>query len=283
VCFEVRAESAPAGEAALADAFDAGAAGLEERDGEAGAIWLLYAAAAAAPAVAAALARFAPAVRAAAAAAVPEEDWSERWKEGLAAIEISPLLRVRPSFVRTALARGQAEVVIDPAQAFGTGGHESTRLALEWIAELAPGLPPGARVLDVGCGSGVLALAALRLGAAQAVALDLDPLAAAAARENAAHNALSARTHVLLGTLAALRPVGFALVVANLLRSELLPLLGDIAQRTAREGHAVLSGLLAAELPRVEEACARAGLRRLAARERADASGERWAALLTAR
>lgn len=283
VSFSVQAESRQAAEAALADAFEAGASGAEERDGADGSAptWLLYAPAATAPAVGRALAAHAPAVRAAAPALVPEEDWSERWKRGLRAIEVSPRLRVRPSFV--AAAAGRAEIAIDPGQAFGTGAHASTRLALECIDALAPDLSSGARVLDVGCGSGVLALAALRLGAARAVGLDLDPLAVAAARENAAANALGARLHLLLGPIDALGGAAFELVVANLLRSEMLPLLPAIAARTRSSGQVVLSGLLEEEAPALLEACARVGLRRRAERGRSDASGGRWRALVMRR
>jgi ribosomal protein L11 methyltransferase len=283
VSFALEADAAQAAEAALADAFEAGASGAEQRDGADGRAptWKLYAPAAAAPAVARALAAHAPAVRAAAPQAVPEEDWSERWKRGLRAIEVSPRLRVRPSFV--AAAADRAEIAIDPGQAFGTGAHASTRLALELIDALAPRLPAGARVLDVGCGSGVLALAALRLGAARAVGLDLDPLAVAAARANATANALGARLDLVLGPIDALGAATFELVVANLLRSEMLPLLPAIAARTRRSGHAVLSGLLEGEVPGVVEACARVGLRRQSERGRGDASGGRWSALLMRR
>ena len=92
-----------------------------------------------------------------------------------------------------------------------------------------PGLAPGARILDVGAGSGILALAALRLGPGSAVAFDLDPLAAAASRENAVANGLAGRLEVFMGPLEALRPTPFDLVLANLLKTELLPLVEGIA------------------------------------------------------
>ena len=231
-----------------------------------------------------AAARCGPGVAVSAAEPVAEEDWAETWKRGLAAVEVSPRLLVRPSFVAPAApVAGRAELVIDPGQAFGTGGHESTRLALEWVDALAPALPAGARALDVGCGTGVLALAALRLGAARAVAIDLDLAAARAARENAARNGLSARCAVAAATPAALAPARFELVLANLLRTELLPLLPDLAARIAPNGHAVVSGLVAGERAEVERALAACGLRALGERTRDDLGGTRWIALLTAR
>lgn len=219
----------------------------------------------------------------AAPAPVASTDWSEAWKRGLGPSVISPRLVVRPSFSGFAARPGQAELVIDPGQAFGTGAHESTRLALEWIDVLAPALPAQARVLDVGCGSGVLALAAARLGACRAVACDLDPLAAEATRANARANALGDRIAVFVGSLAALGAVRFELVVANLLRPELLPLLDEIAERTLPGGFAVFSGLLVGEGPEVEDALRAAGLEPVATRERSDASGEGWRAWLTRR
>ncbi len=281
MAFELRAEPPEAAEPALADAFEAGAAGLEEREGKGGATWVLYAPAERAEAVAGACAAHAPAVWSSEPRPVPEQDWSERWKQGLEPIELGSALCVRPSFVAGAAGAETPELVIDPGQAFGTGGHASTRLALEWVVQLAPGLPPGARVLDVGCGTGVLALAALRLGARRAVALDLDPLAARAARDNAAANGLESGLLVLCGPVDALRPAAFELVVANLLRRELLPLLPGIAAQLADAGHLVLSGLLAHEAGAVTEACERVGLTASGERGLLDANGDRWVSLLT--
>jgi ribosomal protein L11 methyltransferase len=245
---------------------------------------LLYAPAAAAAAVVRAVraALLAP-ERVAEPEPVEEVDWSQAWRTGLGVLSISPRLRVRPSFAEEPPAPGQAELVIDPGQAFGTGGHASTRLALEWVAELAPRLAPGARVLDVGTGSGVLALAALRLSEARAVGLDLDPLATEAAAENARRNGLAARLDLVRGSVAALAAAGFDLVLANLLRSEALPLLAGLAARTRPGGHAVFSGLLAGEGEEFRRALAAAGLHTQGERRQLDPSGESWLALLTAR
>src|SRR5262249_18285588 len=126
----------------------------------------------------------------------PEVDWSTAWRSGLEAIEISPRLMVRPPFAKAELQSGQACVVIEPGQAFGTGGHSSSRLALELLDALERERVEGARVLDVGCGSGVLALAALALGARSAVGFDRDLLAVRAARANAHENRSSAQFRV---------------------------------------------------------------------------------------
>jgi ribosomal protein L11 methyltransferase len=273
-----------AGDRAAAEAYEAGAVGLEEVDMEDGIALLLYAPVAAADRVRHAVAsRLGDATRVGKVEAVPDLDWSERWKAGLTAVVISPRLLIRPSFVSTTLAAGQQEVLIDPGQAFGSGGHASTRLALEWIDALAPELKAGARVLDVGCGSGVLALAALRLADVSAVALDRDPLAAQATRANARANGFAAGIHVVTGSLAALRPAGFDLVVANLLRSELLPLVSALAAQTRPGGQAVFSGLLAGERDRAETALAGVGFGTPRVRQAEDADGECWVSLLMRR
>ena len=265
-------------------AYEAGALGLEQREDTSGVTLLLYVPAEAAHALRKVLAGAQPApLELGAIEPVPDVDWSERWKRGLGASVISERLVVRPSFVAHALAPGQVEVVIDPGQAFGTGIHESTRLALEWIDRLVPGLAAGARVLDVGTGSGVLALAAAALAPVHVVAFDLDPVAAHEAQLNAERAGSADRVRVFSGELRALAAPPFDLVVANLLCSEALPLLGEIAARTRPQAHAVFSGLLATEMEIFCEALKTAGFTAMDVREREDASGERWAAVLTRR
>ncbi|MCH2170960.1 50S ribosomal protein L11 methyltransferase [Myxococcota bacterium] len=216
---------------------------------------------------------------------VPEVDWTERWKEGLQSTVVSPRLLVRPSFVASTAQEGQREIVIDPGQAFGTGGHASTLLALEWIDLLAERFSPRIRIrlLDVGTGTGVLALCAARVIGAQAVAFDLDGLCPKAARDNARANGLEDRLLLFTGSLDALRSSPFDLVVANLLSSELLPIIGSVARATRMGGTAVFSGLLAEECSRVETALASVGLPCVARRFRTDAAGVRWAGLLSHR
>jgi ribosomal protein L11 methyltransferase len=268
----------------LAEAVEVGALGAEESEGR----LCLYVPLAAAEAVRAALAGLAglAGLRVGPAEAVAERVWSEAWREGLEAIVISPRLLVRPSFRAAPPGFAGAELVIEPGQAFGTGGHASTRLALDALDTLPAEAVAGAHALDVGCGSGVLALAALALGAARALGCDLDPLAPAAAREAAARNGLSARLTLYTGSLAALSPGrdgSFSLILANLLRRELAPLLPRLARLAQPGGRVVLSGLLVAERAEIERALEGAGLRVLAAREASDPSGDAWLALVATR
>jgi ribosomal protein L11 methyltransferase len=137
-------------------------------------------------------------------------------------------------------------------------------------------------VLDVGCGSGVLALAALALGAGAAVACDLDPIAARETRENAARNGLAGLV-AFTGSLDALGPGRFDVVVANMIRRELQPLLPELVARTAPGGALVVAGLLAGEREAMEAALRALGARSAAPRVRADAGGDAWLALTATR
>jgi ribosomal protein L11 methyltransferase len=285
VCLRVRARPGPEAERVVAEAWAAGASGVEERDGGAGASeLLLYAPAARADAVARALLEcLGASVAIGAPEPVPPLDWSTRWRDGLAAIAISSRLAIRPSFVALAPRPGQRVVVVDPGQAFGTGGHASTRLALGLVDELAASRPSGWSALDVGTGSGVLALAALRLGAGRAVGCDLDRAALAEARSNAAANGLAGELCLFAGTLDAVGPARFDAVLANLLRRELAPLLPAIARLVAAGGAALLAGLLVEERAEIEAGLAQVGLRVVAAREADDPAGERWLGLTATR
>ncbi len=274
-CVEI-ATSRVRAERVAAEVFAAGASGLEERECGDGILLLVYAPTAQVESVRCA-ARAADADAAIARAEiVVERDWPETWKEGLAPVVISPRLVVRPPFATHALAPGQREVVIEPRQAFGTGAHDSTALALALLdARLAASRP--LRILDVGSGSGVLAIAALQLGAGHALACDLDPIAARETRENAVRNGVGARLACFTGSLDALGPRAgtFDVVIANVISSELRPILAALVRRVAAGGVAIFSGLLAAEHAPIAAALASHGLHVLEARHQLDATPPR--------
>jgi ribosomal protein L11 methyltransferase len=197
------------------------------------------------------------------------DDWSERWKRFHRPVEVSGRrgrMRIRPPWEPPALADG-VDVVIDPGQAFGTGAHDSTRLCLELLLELEP----AGALADWGCGSGVLAIAAARLGWAPVLACDHDPAAVEATRANALANGVP----YVAVTRADLRRVEGSwapVVVANLVR----PLLLDVAARMSRPPrHLIASGLLREEAAEVASAFARHGLREAGRRDGGD-----WTALL---
>jgi ribosomal protein L11 methyltransferase len=197
-------------------------------------------------------------------AEVPDEDWGETWKKGLGPMVIGRAF-VRPSWVDAPVPPGLAEVVLDPGMAFGTGTHPTTSLCLAGLSELLAARP-GAAVLDVGTGSGLLAIAARKLGAGRVTGNDNDPVAVAVARENAARNGVP---EVAL-TEAALPAIGgaFDLVVANILANTLVELAPEIAARLAPGGAVLLSGILTPQEDEVRAAYLAQGLRPLAGGDR---------------
>jgi ribosomal protein L11 methyltransferase len=198
------------------------------------------------------------------------DDWSERWKAFHHPLVLGDRLAVRTPW-ETRIEGVAIEIVIDPAQAFGTGAHATTRLCLELLLDLADASPERGAVLDLGCGSGVLAIAAAKLGYGPVTAVDLDPLSVEATRENAAVNGVTldvARCDLRHDPIPA-APV----VLANLLR----PLLLDDAARLPEPAPRMLiaSGLLIHEADEIVAAFASHGLRERDRRERGE-----WAALL---
>jgi len=169
-------------------------------------------------------------------AVLEEQDWVRLTQSQFKPIRITERLWIIPSWER-APQPGAINLRLDPGVAFGTGSHPTTRLCLQWLAS---SLPSDANVLDYGCGSGILAIAALRLGATSADGVDIDPQALVAARDNASQNAVTARFHAPGG-----EPLGpYRVVVANILANPLITLAPVLAARTQLHGSVVLSGIL---------------------------------------
>lgn len=176
-----------------------------------------------------------------------DRDWNAEWEAGLEPIEAGPFV-IAPSWTEIPVDLSSRPVLrIDPKMAFGTGYHETTRIVLRLLPDA---VAPGARVLDVGTGTGVLALAALVLGAESALGVDIDPWSVANGHENAARNGLADRFEVREGSTDVVPERGFDLLIANIIRSILEPLVPDIVERTAPHAPILLSGLLAAESDR---------------------------------
>jgi ribosomal protein L11 methyltransferase len=199
---------------------------------------------------------------------VDDADWADAWKAHYVPQRIGRLLVV-PSWLVDDQAMGSDElpIVLDPGMAFGTGLHPTTRACLLLLQDLAP-MPP--RVLDVGIGSGILALAALRLGAASVHGVDTDPLAVEAALANARRNGLGGRLTAECGTLPAVTPERFPLVVANLVASVLVDLAPRLVAHLAPGGLMVVGGIIAPRADEVVGSMASAGLRITARRDDED-------------
>ena len=170
-----------------------------------------------------------------------EEDWLDAWKRHFQPLPVGQRLIVIPAWQPYEPEEGQIPIIIEPGMAFGTGLHPSTRLALQLLES---SVRPGARVLDVGTGSGILAIAAARLGAVEVVATDIDPQAVAAARENIARNELTAKVQVHEGSFPA-RRTPFDVVVVNILHHVILNLLDQGLWEYVRPGgDLLLSGII---------------------------------------
>ena len=167
---------------------------------------------------------------------VGEQDWVRLTQAQFEPIRISDRLWVIPSW-HSAPDPGAINLLVDPGLAFGTGSHPTTRLCLQWLEATITG---GESVLDYGCGSGILAIAAMRLGAASATGTDLDPQALVASRSNAALNSVQCDFHAP----DALRACEYDIVVANILTNPLRILAPALAARTRTGGRIVLSGIL---------------------------------------
>ncbi|MDR0476555.1 MAG: 50S ribosomal protein L11 methyltransferase [Desulfobulbaceae bacterium] len=173
---------------------------------------------------------------------LPAQDWGSRWKEHFHPFTLTPGLVIAPTWKEYAARPTEKVIVMDPGMAFGTGHHATTSMAAALLLET---VAAGAEtVLDVGCGTGILAMAAALFGAGQVLAIDNDPLAVTAARENVARNDLSAKIGISGDNLSSLSG-NFHIVIANIVYDVLLDLALDMVRLTAPGGALILSGILA--------------------------------------
>lgn len=194
-----------------------------------------------------------------------EENWAETWKLHFKPLHVADSLWILPPWEK--VPPGELAVVIEPGMAFGTGGHATTALCLAGLVDTLR-RRPGAAVLDVGCGSGILGIAAAKLGAGRVVMIDNDPVAVSVANENAEKNGV-------FGIEVSGTPVGeladrFPVVVANILAVTLIELADEVAARVADGGELLLSGILVDQAPDVIRAYEERGLRLREQREEGD-------------
>ena len=179
--------------------------------------------------------------------------WGEAWKEYFKPLRISPHLVVKPPWEPYRPKKKDVVVEIDPGMAFGTGSHPTTRMCLQVLEEVMRNGARAPSVLDVGTGSGILAIAARKLGARHIVAVDIDPVAIQGARENAALNEVRTGIHFRVGSLEGIRRT-FDLVLANLLPQELLGLVPALARRVSPMGAVIVSGFLGRQKKEIAKA-----------------------------
>ena len=188
-------------------------------------------------------------------AGVAQEDWQNGWRKYYHPMEIGRRLAVVPSW--QAYDTDRVKLLLDPGLAFGTGGHETTSLCLEALDELTAG---GERVLDIGTGSGILAIAALKLGAACAEGVDIDPVAVRTACEDAALDGVAGQFTGLVGDLSDKASGTYQIITANIVANAIISLAPAVPGLLAEGGHFIASGIIDTRAQEVAEALAKAGL-----------------------
>jgi len=191
---------------------------------------------------------------------LPKEEWAESWKHHFYVQHIGERIVIVPSWIEYAPQAREIVIHLDPGLAFGTGLHPTTRLCLQAMEHI---LTPGDTVLDVGTGSGILSIAAAKMGSPSVLALDTDLLAAKVARQNVELNAVSHQIHVVRGSIATspvglalsscadaslptctLRTNGYDLTVANIIAEVIVELAEALAASLAPNGHLIVSGII---------------------------------------
>lgn len=207
---------------------------------------------------------------------VPAEDWLAAYRERVRAFAVGRGWWIDPHpTAPTPAPAGRSRLVMPPRMAFGSGSHESTRLALEALEEIE--LAADA-VLDVGTGSGILAIAAERAGAGAVIALDNDPTAVWVAREIALLQDLPVGVQLVVGSLDCVAGRSFGVILCNMITEQFVPLIGALERLLSPTGLLVLSGLMAGESAEVERALAGASLH-----VRARLSAGEWTSLTAER
>jgi ribosomal protein L11 methyltransferase len=189
---------------------------------------------------------------------ISEEDWANNWRRYFKPTEIGQRLTICPSWEQYDNSAGRTVLTIDPGAAFGTGTHDTTRLCLQALDGLVQG---GESLLDVGCGSGILAVAGVLLGCKNAVGVDIDPIAASVAAENAALNGVSDRTQFVCGDLTDKISGTYDLICANIVADVIIRLCDTIGQFMHAGTRLLCSGIIDTREQDVLDALAAHGLR----------------------
>jgi len=172
---------------------------------------------------------------------VADEDWSENWKKYYKPFRIGSHLVVKPTWEPYTARKGDLVIELDPGMAFGTGTHETTNMCMQLPEKH---LSSGLRVMDVGTGSGILAIAAARLGATDILAIDIDPDAVKVAKENVALNGVEKQVRVVVGDLCKSEAMPCELAVANIVADAICMLAGPLTRHLVKDGLLICSGII---------------------------------------
>ena len=182
---------------------------------------------------------------------IQNQNWNRQWEESIQPVDVSEKIVITPSWHAVPENGKRVVLVIDPKMSFGTGYHESTRLMLRMIERY---ITPNSFVLDVGTGTGILAIAAVKFGSRFAIAIDIDEWSQVNAKENAVRNGCEQRIDIRLGSLDVVDESGFDFILANITRVTITELLPPMAGKLGNNGMFLLSGLLADDKEVIESA-----------------------------
>ncbi len=187
---------------------------------------------------------------------VRDEDWSENWKKWYKPMRVGSRVVIKPTWEAYAPAEGDLVIELDPGMAFGTGSHETTAMCIRMLEKY---VPEGCDCFDVGCGSGILAIAAAKLGAGRCLAIDLDPVAVKVADENVKLNGLEDRITVEQGDLLERQPGKADVIVANIIADVICYLCRPAAKLLKERGVFICSGIIREKEADVQNALSLAG------------------------
>ncbi len=186
-----------------------------------------------------------------------EKNWNEEWERSVNVIEVSERIIIKPTFRNYDAKHGQIIISIDPKMSFGTGEHQTTKLVLRFLEKY---VSKGAKVLDVGSGTAVLAIAAVKLGAASAIAVDNDEWCYKNGKENCELNNISDKIDVRPGVIRDIAEKYFDLILANIQKNVLMEIAEELKDRLSRNGILILSGLLASDEDDIKKEYEKLGL-----------------------
>jgi ribosomal protein L11 methyltransferase len=210
---------------------------------------------------------------------VTPQNWQEQWERTITPVYAGKKVVIRPSWHTVDLAVDTIDIVIDPKMSFGTGHHETTQMMVELLEEYCL---PGMNVLDVGTGSGILAIIAAKMGAAYVAGIDNDPDAIADAHDNCKMNNVHKIVRLYSGTLKHTAHVirrSFDLILANIERKVILDVFGDITDRLTNKGILLISGFLEEDYSHIEEARMHRKLSTLKTIRRTSQTTDTWIAI----
>ena len=201
---------------------------------------------------------------------VADEDWADAWKKHYKPVRLGERIVVRPLWIDVELNDNDIEIALDPGMAFGTGTHPTTQLCLEALERM---VSPALDVLDLGCGSGILSIAAAKLGATNVIGVDIDQLAVDATIENAEQNGVANRIKAHRGGLETVITSArrYDLVVVNILAKIIMAMCDEKLGETVRPGgRAIFSGIIESQIEDVEIALRKTGLEPVARYQQGD-------------